>query len=75
MVGAGSVEVIDYAAAPTEPVSRGPLKKGVLGGLAGAVLACGVLVLLFLLDRKVDDIKELEQSYTPPVLATIRRMK
>ena len=75
MVGAGSVEVIDYAAAPTEPVSRGPLKKGILGGLAGAVLACGVLVLLFLLDRKVDDIKELEQSDTPPVLATIRRMK
>ena len=43
--------------------------------MAGAVAAAGVLVLLFLLNSKVTDSKELEENYTPPVLATIRRNK
>ena len=75
VVGAGSVEVIDYAEVPTAPVSRGPMKKGLLGGMAGAVLAAGILVLFFLLNRRVGDSREIESNYTPPIFASIKRMR
>lgn len=75
VVGAGSVEVIDYALVPTQPVDRGALRKAILSALAGGVLACGILVLLFLLNRRVGDSKELENSYTPPVFACIKRTR
>lgn len=75
VVSAGSVEIIDYAQVPVQPVDRGPMKKGVIGALAGAVLAGGLLILLFLFNRKVTDVKDLENNYTPPVLASITRAK
>ena len=75
VVSAGSIEIIDYAGVPAFPDDRNPIKKGIIGGLALVILAGGILVLCFLLNRKVNDSKELEDSFTPPVLASILREK
>ena len=73
VVGAGKIEIIDYAAAPVAPDGYSPRQKCLIGALAGAAAAGGLLVLLFLLYRKVRDTKELEERYTLPVLSSIRR--
>ena len=75
VVSAGSIEVIDYAEPPTRPDDRSPQKKGILGALAGAALAAGLLVLLFVLNHKVTEEDELTESYTPPVLSSVVRDK
>ncbi len=73
VVNAGNIEVIDYAEVPESPDYRSPMKRGLIGALAGAVLAGGLLVLLFILNHKVTDTESLTDSYTPPVLAEIQR--
>ena len=75
VVSAGSIEVIDYATAPHAPDSRSPVRKALRGGLIGAAAAGALLVLLFLLNRKVTDVKDLTDNYTPPVLSSVRRSK
>ncbi len=75
VVSAGGIEIIDYATLPKAPDGRSAMRKGMIGGLAGAVLGGGFLVLLFLLNRKVTDAKDLEENYTPPVLSSIKRTK
>ena len=75
VVNAGNIEVIDYADPPKYPDERSPMKKGLIGALAGGILAAALLVLLFLLNRKVTDSESLTEKYTPPVLAEIQRKK
>lgn len=73
VVNAGSIEVIDYAEVPKGPDSRNPMKKGMIGAMAGAALAGAILVLLFLLNHKVTEAEELTEAYTPPVLSSVVR--
>lgn len=75
VVSAGNIEVIDYADAPRYPDSRPSKKKGVVGGLAGAVAAGGLLALLFLMNRKITTTEDLTDNYTLPVLASLKREK
>lgn len=75
VVNAGNIEVIDYAVAPSYPDERSPMKRGIIGVLAGGVLAAALLLLMFLLNRKVTDSEDLTDKYTPPVLAEIQRKK
>ena len=75
VVGAGKIEIIDYAIAPMIPDSKGALKKGILGAMAGAVLAGCVLLVMFLMNQRITDTKDLTDNYTPPVLASIQRIK
>ena len=75
VVGAGAIEIIDYATAPSAPDSRSPLKKGVYGAAFGAMPAVALLTLMFLLNQKVDDPDELAENYTLPVLASVKRIK
>lgn len=75
VVEAGSIEIIDYAVAPLMPDYRSAFRKGLLGGLVGAFMAGCVLLALFMLDRKVSSADELIENYTPPVLASIQRIK
>ena len=75
VVAAGNIEVIDYAEEPEFPDYRSPMKRGLIGALAGAVLAGGLLILLFLMNHKVTDTEDLTDNYTPPVLAEIQRKK
>lgn len=75
VVGAGNIEIIDYAIAPMMPDSRGALTKGILGAMAGAVLAGCVLLAMFLVNQRITDTNDLTDNYTPPVLASIQRIK
>lgn len=75
VVGVGSCEVIDYANVPMSPDDRGLFHQGILGALFGIVAAGAVIFVLFLLDRRLTDTKELTDRYTPPVLASIQREK
>ena len=75
VVGAGSIEIIDYASAPLVPDGKGAMKRGALGALAGIVLGGGLLFVLFSLNRKVADTHDITENYTPPVLASVLRVK
>lgn len=75
VVSAGSIEIIDYAEPPIVPDYRSPQRKGMVGGLGGAVFMGAILVLLFLLNHKVTDKESIEYNYVPPVLAGIKREK
>ena len=75
VVGAGNIEIIDYAIAPLVPDSRGAFNKGILGAMAGVVLAGCVLFALFLMNQRITDTKDLTDNYNPPVLASIQRIK
>ena len=75
VVSAGSVKVIDYATTPTRPDPHSTGRQAIRGGLYGGVAAAALLVLLFLLNRRVADVKDLTDSYTPPLLASVRRSK
>ena len=75
VVGAGSVEVIDYASVPEHADNRRPMRRGVIGAMAGTILGLGVIFLLFLFNRRITDEKDLTENYEPPVLSSIRRIK
>ena len=75
VVGAGSCEVIDYATVPETSDYRRTFRKTAIGILLGGVVGCGILLLLFLLNQKINDAKDLEGNYTPPVLSSVRRTK
>lgn len=75
VVNAGGIEIIDYAKVPLFPDYRSPMRRGIIGGLFGAVASGMLLLILFLLNRRVADTKELTDNYTPPVLASLKRSK
>lgn len=75
VVGAGSVEIVDFATAPASPDAFSPMRQALRGALIGAAAAAGLLTVLFLLNRKITDVDELTENYTPPVLSSIRRTK
>jgi len=75
VVSAGNIEVIDYAEPPSLPDYRDPIKKGMLGAVAGGALAGVFLIMLFLMNHKVGEEEELKEAYTPPVLSSVVREK
>lgn len=75
VVNAGNIEIIDYAGVPVIPDARNTMQMGMIGGMGGAVLALGLLFLVFLFNRRIASADELTESYTPPVLASILRIK
>ena len=74
VVGAGSIEIIDYATVPLYPNNRHAEQKGMQGAIFGGVIAIAILVSLFLVNRRIVDTQDLTDNYTPPVLASIRRI-
>lgn len=75
VVGAGDIEIIDYATVPEFPDARSVFRRGVTGAMAGAAAAGALLLLIFLLNQRVSVPKELTDNYTLPILATIKRKK
>ena len=73
VVGAGGIEIIDYAETPFMANSRGTLRMGAIGAMAGCMFSVGLLLVLFLMNQHITDIKDLEGNYTPPVLASLKR--
>ena len=74
VVGAGSIEIIDYAKVPSLPDQRDTVRPGIQGAMCGAVIAACILALLYLLNRRISDVSDLTNNYTPPVLASLRRI-
>ncbi len=66
-----SVRIVDYAIINDEPVSPSYVKNVAIGGLAGAVLAVGLVFLQFVLDNKIHSEEYLVEHYKYPILAVI----
>lgn len=75
VVGAGEAKPQDFATIPLFANVRNNRRQGLIGAVAGAVLAVALLVVLFLLNRRVEDTDELTDNYTLPILASVRRCK
>lgn len=75
VVSAGEAKAQDFAVTPMFANPRSDRKKGIIGGLAGAILACALLTLLFLMNHRVEKPGEITDNYTPPILSYIRRTK
>ncbi len=67
----GAQDVHDAIASPENPVSSS-IKFGVLGLLLGAFLSCIVLLLLYLLGGKLQDIGEFKEEFGMPLLGIVR---
>lgn len=75
VVSAGEAKAQDFATVPMFANPRSDRKQGLIGALAGAVLACALLTLLFLMNHRVEKPGEITDNYTPPILSYIRRTK
>lgn len=75
VVGAGDAKPQDFATVPRYANGRSDKRQGLIGALAGAILACGILFIFFLMNRKVEKPGEITDNYTPPILSYIRRDK
>lgn len=74
VVNAGNVQVVDYAELPERPNDKQGIKMGIIGALAGMVLAGGILVVLFLLNQKLTGSDELKERYNLQLLSIIGRV-
>lgn len=75
VVAAGEAKAQDFAVVPVLSNGRDDKKQGLLGGMSGAVLACALLTLLFMMNHQVEKPGEITDHYTPPILSYIRRTK
>ena len=75
VVGAGNVEILDYATVPIIPDGRDSVAEGMMGAILGVGLAVCILVLLFIFNQRVKDAKDLTDNYNLPVLASIKRLE
>lgn len=66
-----SMTILDEAKVNNGPVSPSLKKNALLGGIAGAALACGWVFLKFLLDKRLRNRNEAENFLGLPVLAEI----
>lgn len=71
IVEGSSARIVDYAVEPAKKASPSIMKNTMIGAILGFVLACGVIVVLELLDEQIHDSDYLTQTYDIPVLAVI----
>lgn len=71
IVEGSSARIVDYAVVPAEKNSPSILKNTMIGAILGFVLACGVVVVMELMDEQIHDSDYLSQTYELPVLAVI----
>ena len=74
VVNAGNIEIIDYASVPIFPDGRNSMQRGLSGAVFGAVIAIGILMVIYLFNKRVTSADDLTENYTPPVLASIQRI-
>ena len=75
VVGAGNVEILDYATVPIIPDRRDNVRASMKGAGVGAGIAVCILALLYLINQTITDTKELTDNYKLPVLASIKRLE
>jgi receptor protein-tyrosine kinase/non-specific protein-tyrosine kinase len=67
----GNAELVQHAAVPTAPSSPTPKRDGILGGILGLLLGCGLALVLERLDRRIKDPSELGNIFGRPILGAI----
>ncbi len=75
VVSAGEAKAQDFATVPVFANKRNDNKKGLIGAIIGAALACVILTLLFMKNHRIEKPGEITDNYTPPILSYIRRTK
>ena len=75
IVEGSTVRVVDYAVVPLKKASPNVTMFTAVGLMIGVVAACGVVVLLEMLDDQIHDEEFLNQTYDIPVLASIPNLK
>ena len=76
IIDGSSAKVVDYAVIPTHRYSPSYTKSAAIGGLLGAVVTCGVIVLLSMMDTIVHDEDVLKNAYPDiPILASIPELR
>ena len=71
IVEGSSARIVDYAVAPAGKASPNLSKNALTGAMVGFVLACGIVVIMELMDDQIHDPDYLIQTYDIPVLAVI----
>ena len=71
VVEGSSARIVDCAVVPAEKASPNLRKNTLIGALAGAVLSCGIIVVMELMDDKLHDPDELASEFDLPVLAVV----
>lgn len=71
IVEGSSARIVDYAVVPAEKDSPSLTKNTLIGAVLGFVLACGIVVVMELMDEQIHDSDYLQQTYNIPVLAVI----
>ena len=75
VVGAGNVEILDYATVPILPNARNAVMIGLrYGASIGAAIAAAILAILYLLNQKITSAQDLKDNYELPILASIKRI-
>ncbi len=75
VVGVGNVDIMDYAVIPVLPNEKKAVFSSLKYGAAvGAAFAVVLLALLYILNQKITDLRELKENYKLPILAEIKRL-
>lgn len=71
IVEGSSARIVDYAVEPARKSSPSLSKNTLIGAMLGFALACGIIVVMELMDEQIHDSDYLIQTYDIPVLAVI----
>ena len=71
IVEGSSVKIVDYAIVPSQKSSPSISRYTLLGLLLGAVVSCGVIVLMELFDEQIRDEDYVRQTFDLPLLAAV----
>ena len=71
VMGKDKPSTVEKAIEPKYPVTSNTTKNMIVGGLLGAVLMMGILVLLFLMDDRIKNQDDVERYLQLNVLASV----
>ncbi|MBR2916256.1 MAG: hypothetical protein IKC07_01470 [Clostridia bacterium] len=74
IIGATSVNVIDYALYNPNPINQSGTKKAVTGMIVGLIIACAFILLRELLDVRIKNESDLEKLFDYPILGVIPKI-
>ena len=74
IVDGSSVRIVDSAVTPTAKSSPSNTRNALIGALLGAVISCGVIVVIDLLNNTIRDEQYLTDRYELPILASVPDM-
>lgn len=75
IIDGASVRTVDFAVTPTSKSSPNVTRNTAMGMLVGAVISCGVIILMELLDDQIRNEDYLMQTYGMPILAAIPNLQ